>query len=88
MKYDFAIEHLEKLERFLENSLKEWENSEFKDNEIAKEMIRTYKELIKEVEEEIKVYINAKETGYIMTREGRQMLKELGKNEQSEENER
>ncbi len=88
MKYDFAIEHLEKLKKLLERSLEEWENSEWSDNDISQEMIRTYRALIQEVEEEIEVYTNAKQTGCIITREGRQMIKRIGQNKQCNENER
>lgn len=88
MKYDFAIEHLIKLKEVLKNSLAEWENNKWIDNEIREEMIRTYKGLIQETEEEIEVYDNAKETGYIITRESRQKLREIEQNKQNDENER
>ena len=88
MKYDFAIEHLKRLKQVLKKSLKEWENSEWKDNEISKEMVITYKRLIQEVTEEIEVYINAKETGYISKRESRHMLKKSEQNKHCDENER
>lgn len=88
MKYDFAIEQLENLKEVLKNSLEEWENSENKDNEIVKEMIRTYRNLIKETEKEIEVYVQAKATGFIMTRESRKLLEEIKQNKENDENER
>lgn len=88
MNYDFAMEHLQKLKGVLIRGLEEWENSEWSDNDISKEMIRTYRGLIQEVEEEIEAYANAKETGCIITREGREMIKKLKEDKQCDEDER
>lgn len=88
MNYDFAMEHLQKLKGVLIRGLEEWENSEWSDNDISKEMIRTYRGLIQEVEKEIEAYANAKETGCIITREGREMIKKLKEDKQCDEDER
>ncbi len=51
-------------------------------------MIRTYKCLIREVDEEIAMYEQAKTTGVFITREVRNMIKEVRQDKESDENER
>lgn len=85
MNYDLAIKHLENLKSVLEKSLENWQNSDWCDNEIAQEMIRTYKRLIQETNEEIAIYVQAKTTGVFITREGRNILKEIKQGKESDE---
>ena len=74
--------------RFLEKSLENWENSDWRDNEVAQEMVKTYKRLIQETDEEIAVYAQAKVTGVIITREARNRLKEIRNSKECDDSER
>lgn len=88
MNYDLAIKQLQRLKDVLEKSLENWENSDWSDNEVAQEMVKTYKRLIQETDEEIEVYAQAKVTGVIITREARNRLKEIRNSKECDDSER
>ena len=85
MDYDFAINHLKNLKKVLEQSLEKWESSDWRDNEVSQQMINTYKRLIQEIDEEIAIYVKAKETGVFITRDARNKLKEIRKSRRDDE---
>lgn len=85
MDYDFAINHLQNLKKVLEQSLEKWESSDWRDNEVSQQMINTYKHLIQETDEEIAIYVKAKETGVFITRDARNKLKEIRKSRRDDE---
>ncbi len=85
MDYDFAINHLQNLKKVLEQSLEKWESSDWRDNEVSHQMINTYKRLIQEIDEEIAIYVKAKETGVFVTRDARNKLKEIRKSRRDDE---
>lgn len=85
MDYDFAINHLQNLKKVLEQSLEKWESSDWRDNEVSQQMINTYKRLIQEIDEEIAIYVKAKETGVFITRDARNKLKEIRKSRRDDE---
>jgi len=72
---DIAIKNLEKLMEFHRTSIEGWQNSEYCDNDIAKDIIEGFQKSIKEIQEEIEAYQVYKETGVFMSRQTRQLLK-------------
>lgn len=88
MNYDLAINQLQRLREVLEKSLENWERSDWCDNEVGQEMVKTYKRLIQETDEEIAIYAQAKVTGVIITRQARNRLKEIKEKEENHESER
>ncbi len=88
---DIAIQHLQRLMQFHKETIEKWQNSEYCDNDIAKDIIEGCKKSIAEIEEEIAAYEQYKATGVFISRQAREMLKnakkerKVSKNRQEEE---
>lgn len=82
---DIAIKNLERLIEFHRASIERWQNSEYSDNDIAKDIIEGFEKSIREIEGEIGAYKQYKETGVFVSRQARELLKKAKEERQTSE---
>ena len=71
---DIAIQHLQRLMQFHKETIERWKNSEYCDNDIAKDIKEGSEKSIKEIEEEIAALEQYKATGVFVSRQAREMM--------------